>query len=400
MRLRQIRFLSAACTVFALACVSSVPYARGATGVVTVPMQVELNRPYIDVSLTGPNGRSVRAHAWVDTGGGAIILSAGLAGQLGLKATGKAKKDDGTLLAPTAVPTLSLGGKTLKLADAHAFISTEQPHLLHHTDADMALPGRFLGHYIVVFDYPARTFMLADPDSYKPAGTPVLTTIGGGMPVVHASVAGKSYAFLLDTGGQYSMVSDAELGPWSKQHPDWPRVAGTYGPANMLMGSFETRLHMQRIAALQWGPYRIENAGTVSRPVGNYEKFMSNVAGTPVIGSIGGNVLRHFKVTVDYPARKVYLAGPASVRDAPLDMVGFTLEPAAHGGYAVAGIAAGVNNIRVGDRLLEVDGKDVTHAPFSRVIELLSGPAGATRTLVLQRDGARVTAHATVRHIL
>lgn len=48
-------------------------------------MQVELNRPYVDVTLAGPSGHPVTAHAYVDTGGGALLLSAGLAKQLGLK---------------------------------------------------------------------------------------------------------------------------------------------------------------------------------------------------------------------------------------------------------------------------------------------------------------------------
>lgn len=399
MQLRQVRYWCAALAAIALACVSSAPCAKDAAGIVTVPMQVELNRPYIDVNLTGPNGRSVRAHAWVDTGGGAIILAAGLAGQLGLKATGKPEREEGDLLAPTAVPTLDVGGKALKLVDAHAYISTGEPHLLDHTDADMALPGRYLGHYIVVFDYPARTFTLADPGSYRPDGTAMKTRMGSGMPVVHASVSGKTYAFLLDTGGQYCMVSYAELGPWSQRHPTWPRVDGAYGPADMLLGPAEAKLHMQRVAALQWGPFRILDAGAVSRGVGNYERGMSRIVGTPIIGSIGGNVLRHFKLTVDYPAKQVYLAGPATVRDAPLDMVGIMLEPTKHGGYEIAGTAAGVKDIRVGDRLLQVDGKDVTQAPFSHVVELLGGAPGASRTLVLERDGARVTVRAAVQTI-
>lgn len=60
----------------------------------TVPMQLELNRPYIEVHLEGPNGRDVKARTWVDTGDGAIILSADLARRLGLKPTGKATRNE------------------------------------------------------------------------------------------------------------------------------------------------------------------------------------------------------------------------------------------------------------------------------------------------------------------
>jgi hypothetical protein len=66
------------------------------------------------------------------------------------------------------------------------------------------------------------------------------------MPVIRASVAGKPYSFLLDTGGQYCVISDAELGLWRKQYPDRSHVDGVYGPANMQIGQFETRLTMLR----------------------------------------------------------------------------------------------------------------------------------------------------------
>lgn len=314
----RMAFIAATCIDIGLALSPHAAHAKGAAAPVTVPMQLELDRPYIDVTLTGPNGDRVKAHAYVDTGGGALIFSAGLAKKLGLKANGEALHEEGQALIPTATPALDIGGTRVELTDAHALIDASEPHMLGRTDAEVALPGRFLRHYIVVFDYPAHTFTLADPNSYKPDGTAVKTAIGGGMPVVRASVAGKSYGFLLDTGGQYCMISDAELGPWRKQHPDWLHVDGAYGAANMQIGQFETKLTMLRIASLQWGPFHIEGAGAVSRPLGPYEKMMSETVGMPVIGSIGGNVLRHFKVTVDYPAQTVYLDGPATVRDASI----------------------------------------------------------------------------------
>jgi len=165
------------------------------------------------------------------------------------------------------------------------------------------------------------------------------------------------------------------------------------------MGPSETKLHMLRIAALQWGPFRIEDVGAVSRGAGNYEHGMSGIVGTPVIGSIGGNVLHHFKVTVDYPAHAIYLDGPAVVHDSPLDMVGIMLEPAVHGGYEIASVAHGAKDIQIGDELLEVDGRDISQAPFSTVVKLLSGSPGTSRTLLLQRGHTRLTVHAMVQPV-
>lgn len=389
-------------TVGALApatCVFAAPNADTTAAAVTVPTQVELGRPYIDVTLTGPSGRAVTAHAYIDTGGGALLFSAGLARQLGLKATGAPAHEEGNTLAPTAAPALRIGGRHIDTGDTRAFIVTDAPDTLAHSDARMMLPGRALRHDVVVFDYPARAFTTADPHAFKLDGTPLHASFGGGMPVVRASIAGTTYGFLLDTGGQYCMVSIAKLDAWARRHPDWPRITGAYGPANMLLGKPEAQLSMLRIAALQWGPFRIDNAGAVSRGVGNYERFMSGVVGTPVIGSIGGNVLRHFQVTIDYPAGKIYLAGPVRSRDTALDMVGMMLEPAARGGYQVAAVASGVRDIIPGDRLLSVDGHNVTAAPLSRVVGLLSGAPGDKRSLVLEHGGTRSTVEATIQPV-
>jgi hypothetical protein len=105
-------------------------------------------------------------------------------------------------------------------------------------------------------------------------------------------------------------------------------------------------------------------------------------------------------VTVDYPAKTVYLDGPPVVPETPLAMVGVMLEPVAHGGYEVAGTVSGIKGIQVGDRLLEVDGQDVTRAPFSTVANLLGGSPGASHTLLLQRGRTRLSVRAAVQPLL
>lgn len=298
-------------------------------------------------------------------------------------------------------------GKPVALTNARAFIQTNQPGKLSHTGAEATLPGRFLQDYIVVLDYPAKTFTLAAPGMLKPAGTAIKTYIGrAGMPVVWLSVAGKPWGFLMDSGGQDSMISTARLDAWSKQHPDWRKVSGAYGPADMLLGGFPRArkmvkgLCMLRIGTMKWGPFDLENVSAVSRPAGIYEKKMSKGLGKPVIGSIAGNVLRHFRVTVDYPAGKVYLKREATQHDNGIDMVGIMLEPASGGGYEVVRTLPGVSHVKVGDRLLKVDGHAVTGVPFSDVVDWLDGKPGQTHRLTLERGGKSMTTLATVRTIL
>ena len=384
-----------------LACLAPAPaplYAAQEPPAVTVPMRLELDRPYIDVTLTGPGGRTVRAHAWVDTGGGAILLSAGLARRLGLKPTGKPMHEEGHALAPVDAPALRIGNMPLALVKPRAVVVADQPRGLDRTDAEMALPGSMLRHYVVTFDYPAQTFSVARPDEAHPAGRPVKSFIGSaGMPVVWLDVAGQSQGFLLDTGGQVCMVSRLRLDDWIKKAPAWKHVTGAYGPANMLFAGDSGAL-MLRIGELRWGPFALRDAAAVSRPAGTYEQWMSGMLERPVIGSVGGNVLRDFRVAIDYPAGKVYLLRqPSSSRPALPPMVGITLVAAPRGGYAVAGTAAGVQGIRPGDRLLRIDGHGVDGVPYDRVLAWLGGNPGQARMLGLSRAGQPLTVKADVR---
>src|SRR5690349_4008233 len=385
--------------LLALAIMAAPLHARETAHAVTVPMQLELGRPFIDVTLTGPSGKAVPVHAWVDTGGGGVLLSAGLARQLGLEPTGKPLKDEGEELVPVATPQLRIGGEPIALAAIGAFVVKGAPTTLNRTDAAMQIPGHLLRGHVVTFDYPAHTFTVADKNGSKPEGTPVKAYIGeSGMPIVWLAVAGRTEGFLLDTGGRYSMVSDAKLHDWMKQHPDWKHVAGAFGPANMLLRG-ENRLEMLRIGRMQWGPFAIGDAGAVSRPAGIYERWMSQMLGRPVIGSIGGNVLHDFRVTIDYPAGKVYLQRAPASPPMPLAMVGLTLGQADGDGYVVLGTHAGVQGIQAGDRLLEIDGHEVKGAPVGRVMRWLGGKPGDKHALAVLREGKPATVEATVRDV-
>lgn len=367
---------------------------------VTVPMVVENHRPYVDFEITGSNGRRLKAHFYVDTGGGAILLTESLAKRLGLKTTGKPFQEGGSALTPANLPTFSLDHRVLALTGVAAFIVIKTAGGLQGTDAQGAFPARALRHYQVVFDYPARKFTVAAPHALKPEGTPVKTYIGdAGMPVVTLAVDGAPHDFLMDTGGTYCMISAAQLGIWAKQHPQWPHASGAYGPANMLVGPGEVHYEMLRIAAMQWGPFALKHIGAVSRPVNAYEKFMSQIAGKPVIGSIAGNVLQAFRVDIDYPGDQIYLEHTAGIRDKPLSMVPVTLELKDRS-YVVAGTAPGMTAIHKGDRLLHVGTLDAQTATLAEIVRALQGKVGIRKNLLIERGGRRLEIQSRVRLIL
>jgi hypothetical protein len=359
-----------------------------------VPMAVEGGRPYIDVQFKAADGHLVKAHVWLDTGGGNIILSEKLAQALGLKPTGDSFHEEGEDLAPLPLPGLELGGQAVKLADVQAFEIMGQAGGVQHTDADAALPVRALRGYDVVFDYPNHRFAL-NASGGKHSGTEVPVKIGeSGMPTVTAQVAGKPYGFLLDTGGTSVMLSQAAI------QPDFQHVQGAYGRGNMLLGKFEGKLMTVDIPSLSWGPFQLTHVIAVSRPAGIYEKNMSSIAGADIVGSLGGNVFQHFRIDIDYPKAQLYLTEDKAVKPAALDMVGLMLEPAQGGGYDVAGVQGDVGGIAVGDHLLKVGDVDATQAPLQTVIAALSGKPGESRTLTVQRGDKALTLVAPVQHLL
>ena len=396
--MRNLRKASNKLCVLGCLVLSTHAWAQYSPHVVTIPMQLELERPYIDVMLTGPGGKAVRAHAWVDTGGGAILLSAELAQRLDLK-PGKITHEEGHILAPVNVPGLRIGDMPIGLTQARAFVVTDEPHALDNTDADLALPASVLRNDTVVFNYPRHTFTIAEPGQLHPEGTEVKAYIGqSGMPVIWLTVASQTHGFLLDTGGQFCMISFANIIDWMKQRPAWVHVHGAYGPGNMLLQG-DSKEEMLRIGEMDWGSFQIKNAGTVSRPVGAYEKWMSDMVDKPIIGSIGGNVLRDFRVTIDYPSGKIYLQHQKSQQNPTLDMVKVTLVNAPQGGYEIAGAAGGVRDIMPGDRLVKIDDQQVSELPYYRVADLLSGKSGKAHKLALIREGKSLTVKARVRSV-
>jgi hypothetical protein len=384
--MRKSVVLSVAIAFLAIAVSGSATQSAASVGIATVPMVLEMNRPYVDFTLTAANGNPVQARFWLDTGGGAILLSAGLAKRLGLKPKGKAFHSDGSQMAETDVPQFRVGGLTLKLAEPDAYILVDSAERVGGTDAQGAMPLRMLSQYHVVFDYPKRTFTVAEAGKLKSEGTEVKSWIGKvGMPVVTLKLDDTEHHFLLDTGGTYCMMSAALLDSLEKRHADWTQVQGAYGPANMLLGKKEPDLKMLRIGAMQWGNYTLVNTGAVSRPAGVYENWMSQIAGHPLEGSIGGNALQWFRVDIDYPAGKVFLAGKPQI-PAELDMVGIIIERD-EGGYVIVATAPGVTAVHVGDRLLRVDSLVLRGTPLATIMHALSGKVGESRRLEIERGG-------------
>lgn len=369
----------------------------------TVPIDLRDNRIFVELACIRPDGSQRKARFQVDSGGGAVILSESLSRDLALKAMGPASKEEGETFQPVSSPQIRIGEMPLDLSGVNTVVAVgSKGEFSPGSGAEGFLPARVLRKYEVVFDYPGRQFTMAQPGTLKPRGVPVPSPIAekSGFPRLELTVDGQKYGFLLDTGAAYTMVSQTLMDKWHAAHPAWPRCIGAVGAANMVGGASDAKAEMLRIPEMQWGTFRLPRVGVVSRPPGTFEKWMSGMMTAPIVGSIAGNVLRAFRVEIDYPHGVTYLGRQADASQESLDVVGVVIRARPDGSYTVSSVAqcAGknvVDGVKADDKLISINNWAVKGS-LADVLDALHGKPGEPKTLVVERDGKQLTVKTSV----
>ncbi len=277
---------------------------------VTVPMLVEGNRPFIDLVFRRPDGSSRPARFLVDSGGGGFIVTEKLARDIGVT-WGKTSREDGSEFGPALVtPAAAVGDLSLDLDPRRVFVMIGQDSILPKQapgHADGMFPGHLLAKYHVVFDYPGGQFTLARPGVLTPQGHGWPMPVGqrSGFPRTQVEIAGESFGFLVDTGASFTIVSDAVLQTWKGRHVDWAVQPGAAGDAATLGGS---TLRTIDLPGANWAGQVLRPFSMVSQREGVFETYMTAMMAGPIVGSLAGNVLKGFRVELDYQNEKVYLA--------------------------------------------------------------------------------------------
>jgi hypothetical protein len=162
------------------------------------------------------------------------------------------------------------------------------------------------------------------------------------------------------------------------------------------------RIPKMRVGAVQLANVGMLAAGPGKGFGGNSTLFdwYATKNAVPVIGWLGANVLKGFRLTIDYPHRKLYWLKQASTDLHELDQVGITLQARA-GEYFIAAIAQKngkptVEGVKVGDKLLQVEQLPLAHSNWGAIFSALHGDPGEVRRLVIDRAGEKVVVQATV----
>jgi hypothetical protein len=276
-------------------------------------------------------------------------------------------------------------------------------------------------NYQMVLDYAKHSLTMAKPDTIKPTGDAVPCRINAktGLVSVTAKIEGHDYALAVDCGSAYTWVRHDVAAHWIAEHGNWKRGVGAIGEANMqvLPDGAEARAVIMRLPQIRLGSLLLEQVGVLgieraappfpSAPGeqiahGNFFDWYSKKTPEPVIGWIGGNVLKNFRVTFDFPRRTIYLQRENEFRGDDLNQVGVTLERRdGQQGYFIAGVALKderptVDGVVAGDRLVKIDDLDVSIATRGAIFSALHGNPGDTHVLILERNGKQLKVIAKV----
>ena len=276
----------------------------------TVPLIVEGNRPFIELTFHKPDGSVRKARFLIDTGGGGFLITEPLARDLGLRWGSTTHEEGEDLAVVVGSPEVSVGDFRLKLNPQRTIVVIGKSSTLPPTApgyADGTIPGHVLAQYDVVFNYPDEEFTIARPGVLTHRGTeiPMPVSSPSGFPRTEITVDDTTYGLLIDTGASNTMVSEVVLKAWGSSHTNWPRYAGAHGDAAMLGGQALETLILPRA---QWGSVHLAKFSVVSQHKGVFERWMSGMMSAPIVGSLAGNVLKSYRIELDYANKRLYIS--------------------------------------------------------------------------------------------
>ena len=374
--------------------------------VVTVPATIDHNRVVIRADLRLPDGSTQTVRAWVDNGNPELNLSRRLATLLSLPV----KCGDQECSSPPPAEIV-IGGMSIPLqAVNEARIPlrpvNEAAVLAPGMDAEINLPSSILRQYDVLIDFVERKFTIGAPGTihFHGAAGKALVNAQNGLIQVPSQIEGKKYNLALDVGSCVSFLSEELFDKLAAAHPDWPRMTGAVGSANMWGASEETNWKVMSVGRVQFGPLFLTNVPMVALPKPVMD-FFEKRAATPTVGLVGSNVLLNYRVGLDYAHSTVYFDLGRTYKFPDFDVVGLILRPEGDGRFTVLGVAdvngkPSVDGVESGDHLEGVNDLPVRGTTMGQVWSMLGATSGEEKKLTIERAGKEFSVTAKVQHFL
>jgi hypothetical protein len=352
-----------------------------------IPFEFEFNQIVLQVRVNN----SAPMKFMFDTGAGISLLNARKAADLKLKRvdTVKATGVGGSLKGSLAGGvSLSVPGVAV-LHQRLALLPLDVP-FCEGKDIEGIIGYDFIKEFVVEINYETQTLSLFNPSNYQYEGHgEVFPLIIKGTPRVHALIAvpGKPAIeglFEIDTGSDGVLIINS---PFVNRQKLVSALTARVANIERGLGGESKRVDA-RLGYMQLGPFKINTP-----IVGLSIDTVGSMAAEDNDGPIGNEIMRRFKVTIDYSRQRMMLEPNSSLSDPfESDMSGIVID--AEGKdcriFKVTDVTekspAAESGILAGDEILAVDGKPANQFTSGRIEELLMQD-GAVRSLTLRRDG-------------
>jgi len=279
----------------------------------------------------------------------------------------------------------SIGIGRARFTDQAVGVLDFAPQDLTGLDIKGMIGAQVFKAFVIRFNYGTREITLIKPSHFKPkdAGTPIPFDLVGNIPVVNGIFDGIPGKFAIDTGAATALLLTR---PFVAEHHlrDESRkgvvaVVGHGEHGNVIA-------YVTRAKLLTVGPFKFPDVVTSMALVKN------GLMSMPLFqGAIGGDILKHFIVTLDYANSRIYLKplGAPLAKVGAYDRSGLALGHT-RDGFRVAGVTARgparQAGIEIGDLITEVNGKPAASIPLQKVTAMLRHkPPGTVVHLTLKR---------------
>jgi len=361
---------------------------------VTVPLRFFQRVMFVDVRL---NGREYSM--LLDTGAGITVIDKPAAealrlppgesmNLLGISGQGES--------AVATLDSLQIGDVTLNGVQV-AVTDLGIIRLLGGSSFGGIIGFNVLNRFRMTVDYHRRQLILEAPGGVLPRGVVMPARFPGATPQVEMEVEDIGRVpMLLDTGAAMTIVPVEASLQWQ------PARAGSLGMA-LGVGGLSGAPRAARAQTVRLGGEAVRDVLLMfasPAPRGAPVQILSEAG----FGLLGNSVLRHFRLTIDYPMRTVVLRRmpkPASMGDSA--SAGIVLDLTADSAR-VLGVtplsSAWEQGIERGDEVLAVDGRSTRGVPPSEVQKWLTGEEGTRVRIHLRRGDRRWEAQLELKPML
>jgi predicted aspartyl protease len=337
-----------------------------------VPFEITNNLVVLQGSINGS-----RALAFIlDTGASATVISDSRAKELGLKLEGKTDATtQGGSIEASFVKDVSLnlsGVEFPKMTLVAVRLSGLEAGLGRKIDG--ILGYEIFNRFVVEIDHASKVVTFYEPQGYKHSGhgEVIPISIEDNTPFVVGRITGPKQIegkFLIDTGAP-GILNIA--GPFAAKHKLLDSVPHTISITSGALLAGRSSGKIGRVKGFQMGSL------VIRKPVVNFSQDTGGSEGdeasTEYGGLIGGEILRRFKLIIDYSRKQIILESKWTLAQRyEFDMSGMSLAARGEGFKTfevralVANSPATETGFNVGDTIIAINGKSTVEMTLEQI---------------------------------